>query len=71
MLVLGITLFVLGLVPFLFVRCRLLLWLLSHDALELRPQRLDRGELVAHGDDGLERAVELVDVGQDVFEALL
>lgn len=44
--------------------------LLGHDALELRPQRLDRGELVADGDDGLERAVELVDVGQDVFEAL-
>lgn len=44
--------------------------LLSHDVLECAPQRLDRRELVAHRDDGLEVAVELVDVGEDVLEAL-
>lgn len=43
---------------------------LGHDVFKLRPQRLDGGELVADGDDGLEGSVQLVDVGEDVFEAL-
>ena len=54
----------------LLVVTRLALLVLGHDVLELRPKRLDRGELVAHGNDGLERPVELVDVGEDVLEAL-
>jgi hypothetical protein len=43
---------------------------MSHNSLKLRPERLDRAEFVAHGDDAFERAIELVDVCEDVFKAL-
>lgn len=48
----------------------LTLLLLGHDGLERAPQRLHGAELVAHRDDGLEVAVQLVDVCEDVLEAL-
>ena len=85
-------------------RWSVLVAVLGHDVLELRPQRLDGGEFVpdlvtsqqvprkgernkdcdcdsdsgrerereraTHSSDGLERAIQLVDVGQDVLEAL-
>lgn len=43
---------------------------LGHDILKGTPQRLDRRELVADRDDGLEVPVQLVDVCQDLLEAL-
>lgn len=46
------------------------LLILGHHVLELRPQRLHGRELVADGDDRFERAVQLVDVGEDLLEAL-
>lgn len=47
-----------------------LAFLLGHDVLKGAPQRLDRRELVADRDDGLEVPVQLVDVCQDLLEAL-
>ena len=48
----------------------LALLLLGHDVLKLRPQRLDRRELVSDRDDRLEGPIELVDVCKDLLEAL-
>lgn len=42
--------------------------ILAHHILKLRPQCLNRGELIPHRGDRLERPVQLVYIGEDVLE---
>ena len=41
-----------------------------HHIFELRPEGLDRRELVADGDDAFKATIDFVEVLEDVFEAL-